>query len=64
MALIKVYLIDGKHIDVEVKKEERSVAEVIAESGCWSKEREEDIFYPAHQILKVRLCKDKVKVKA
>jgi len=61
MALIKVYLLNGQHIDLEVEKSIKPMAQEIADSGCWAREREEDIFYPSHQILKVRICKKKAK---
>lgn len=64
MSLIKVYLMNGKHVDVAVKKEAKAVAEEIAETGVWSDDRGEKVLYPVHQIVRVRICQDKPKEKA
>lgn len=58
MALIKVYLLSGKHVDVESKKDTKLAAQEIALNGVWCVEREEKILHPASQILRIRVCKE------
>ena len=69
--LLRVYLVNGKHTDVELKGSYpkikgkpdvgvKEVASALAKDGVWSDVRGEEIFYPASQILYIRLVKDKV----
>ena len=62
MALLKVYLLNGQHIDIELNEKgpkSKIVAETIGETGVWAEERGERIYYPPHQIFRIRLCKEK-----
>jgi len=57
--LIKVYLVNGSHIDVEVAKDVKSAAEALLVDGVWGEERGEKILYAPSQIFRIRLVKPK-----
>jgi hypothetical protein len=59
MALLKVYLLNGSHVDVEVAKDAKASAEKILETGIWGFERGEAILYPPSQVFRVRVVKSK-----
>ncbi len=57
--LIKVYLVNGSHVDVEVLKDAKGYAEALLVDGVWGEERGEKILYAPHQIFRIRLVKSK-----
>ena len=61
--LIKVYLVNGKHIDIEVLKDAKAYAETLLCEGVWGEERGEKILYAPFQIFSIRLVKPKPAVK-
>ena len=64
MLSLRVYLLNGKHIDVELKVSKadagaKGAAEDLVLIGVWANERGEDVFYPPSQISMVRVMKGK-----
>ena len=60
-AILKVYLINGAHLDVPVESgvDPKDAAERLAEQGVWGAERAEEFFYPPSQIFRVRVKLEK-----
>jgi len=59
-ALLKVYFINGQHCDVKVVGSEsylKASVEELGKVGVWSAERGEFIYYPPHQIFRIRIKK-------
>ncbi len=61
MASLKVYLKNGKRVDLPVdgRSNAEAKAELLSSEGVWAQERGESLFYPASQIIYVRVVKDK-----
>lgn len=59
--MLKVYLMNGKRVDVKVdgRSNHEARAEALASEGVWTEERGETLFYPASQIIYIRVVKDK-----
>ncbi len=59
--LLKVYFLNGQHCDIELKEGDvpMEAAEHLGEVGVWARERDEDIYYPPHQIFRIRIMKEK-----
>ena len=60
-SLLKVYLLNGAHLDVPVDShiDPRIAAEALAERGVWGAERAEEFFYPPSQIFRIRVKVEK-----
>ncbi len=56
-ALLKVYLVNGTHYDIEVPAtlDPREEAEGLGKTGVWTVDRGEAFYYPPSQIFRIRV---------
>ena len=61
MDSLRVYLANGKHVDLspEASTNAEALARNLGKNGVWSEVRGETLFHPAHRILYIRLVRGK-----